>query len=466
MQFRYITLALAATLGLSSCDKFLDTKSDGQIVTLDEFIASNEDAKLVLNGAYDVMGNVFDGDIQNMAELISSNAGRPNSDDWRAVWSRETTFFNGTINGIYTDAYRIINRANLVMEYIDRQTETEELKRMRAEAHFLRGMAHFAVLKVYAQPWGYTANNSHLGIVIRDTPSSEPKGRSTVAECYSFIQGDLVFAYNNLPETNGIYATKHAAAATLAYTYYMQNDYQRVVEYTTEIINSGLFSLAPDVDVFYALNDSDMVYNTPEGIFFAHSNADLSDARNDGFRNNYMPGTSPTTFSLSTEFLQFMQLNAVDKRYVNLVQNNSNTGQVQSLRFGKSNQNNPFFSVPVSRLTVMMLIRAEAYANLNSNLDVAIADINAIRDRAFPDTPFHVADGTSGQALIDIIQEEFRKETFCEGYWIDVQRRNGVAGGSVFIRDAPWNCPGMAIQFPNSEGTGADFVFNPEGGCN
>ena len=114
----------------------------------------------------------------------------------------------------------------------------------------------------------------------------------------------------------------------------------------------------------------------------------------------------------------------------------------------------------------MMLIRAEAYANLNSNLDVAIADINAIRDRAFPDTPFHVADGTSGQALIDIIQEEFRKETFCEGYWIDVERRNGVAGGSVFIRDAPWNCPGMAIQFPNSEGTGADFVFNPEGGCN
>jgi hypothetical protein len=353
-----------------------------------------------------------------------------------------------------------------VLEYIDRQTETPDLMQMKAEAHFLRGLAHFAVLKVYAQPWGFTSNNSHAGIVLRDTPSSEPKGRSTVAECYSYIQGDLFYAYSNLPATNGIYATKYAAAASLAYTYYMQNNYQKVVDYTTEIIESGLFSLAPDVDVFYAMNDSSMIYNTPEGIFFAHSNADLSDARNDGFRNSYMPGTSPTVFSLSTDFLQFMQFNAVDKRYQVLVQDNANTGQVQSLRFGKSNQNNPFFSVPISRLTVMMLIRAEAYANLNSNLDVAIADINALRDRAFPDTPFHVADGTAGADLIAIIQEEFRKETFCEGYWIDVERRNGVLGAPVLIRDAPWNCPGMAIQFPNSEGTGADFVFNPEGGCN
>jgi starch-binding outer membrane protein, SusD/RagB family len=465
MKLRYISFALVGTLTMSSCDKFLDTQTEGQIVKLDEFITSDEEVKLVLN-AYDVMGNTFDGNIQNMAELISSNAGRPGNDNWRAVWSRETTFFNDAMNGVYTNVYRIVNRANLVLEYLNRQTETEEVIRMKAEAHFLRGMAHFAVLKVYAQPWGYTANNSHLGIVIRETPNAEPKGRSTVAECYSFIQGDLFYAYNNLPVSNGVYATKYAAAATLAYTYYMQNNYQRVVDYTTEIIESGLYTLAPDVDVFYALNDSAMVYNTPEGIFFAHSNASLSDARNDGFRNNYMPGTSPTTFSLSLDFLQFMQLNEADQRYQRLVQNNSNTGQVQSMRFGISNQNNAFFSVPISRLTVMMLIRAEAYANLNSNLDVAIADINRLRDRAFPGTPFHVADGTAGQALIDIIQEEFRKETFCEGYWVDVERRNGIAGENVMIRNAPWNCPGMALQFPNSEGTGADFVFNTEGGCN
>jgi starch-binding outer membrane protein, SusD/RagB family len=179
-----------------------------------------------------------------------------------------------------------------------------------------------------------------------------------------------------------------------------------------------------------------------------------------------MPGTSPTTFSLSLEFLQFMQLNGSDRRYQHLVQNNSNTGQVQSLRFGKSNQNNPFFSVPLSRLTVMLLIRAEAYANLNSSLDIAIADINSLRDRAFPGISNHVAEGTSGQDMIDIIQNEFRKETFCEGLWVDVERRNGIAGQPVLIRNAPWDCPGMAIQFPNSEGTGADFVFNPEGGCN
>ena len=36
----------------------------------------------------------------------------------------------------------------------------------------------------------------------------------------------------------------------------------------------------------------------------------------------------------------------------------------------------------------------------------------------------------------------------------------------VIIRDAPYDCPGMAIQFPNAESTVIGFELNPEGGCN
>jgi hypothetical protein len=37
---------------------------------------------------------------------------------------------------------------------------------------------------------------------------------------------------------------------------------------------------------------------------------------------------------------------------------------------------------------------------------------------------------------------------------------------SSTIRNAPWNCPGMVLQFPSSAGTVQGFIFNPEGGCN
>jgi hypothetical protein len=45
-------------------------------------------------------------------------------------------------------------------------------------------------------------------------------------------------------------------------------------------------------------------------------------------------------------------------------------------------------------------------------------------------------------------------------------KRRGAKGENIIIRGAPWNCPGMALQFPNGEFTSALFTGNPEGGCN
>ena len=53
-----------------------------------------------------------------------------------------------------------------------------------------------------------------------------------------------------------------------------------------------------------------------------------------------------------------------------------------------------------------------------------------------------------------------------EGLWVDQLKRRGARGENINVRNAPWNCNGMAIQCPQSEGTGVSFVFNPQGGCN
>ena len=459
----------ALVVPATSCEKYLEVKAPNQISDINELIQSPEDVPLVLNSAYDVMANAFDGDIQTLAEMLSDNAAEPvNNLDLKAVYDRETTFFNGSINGVYSDMYRTVFRVNLILNSIDNVPGISEDDKTRwvGEAKFLRALSHFYVLKVYAQPFGYTSDNSHLGIPLRELASATPVNRSSVADCYAFIESDLRAAYEALPIENGYYATKDAAAALLSYVLWMQNKYQEAVDFATEVINSGRYSLHPDLDVFEAQDTTNTMLESPEGIFFAHSLLETSDARNDYYRN-YLPQTTPSMLGMSQEFLQFMQLNPIDKRYTELVSVNGQSGQVNSLRFGLRLQNNPFFSVPILRLTVVKLIRAFSLIELNMDGVTAITDINDLRRRAYPEGVNYEIDlSTTFANLKDIVDEEFRKETFCEGLWIDVLRKRGAQGENIVIRDAPWNCPGMAIQFPNSEGTGAGFIFNPERGCN
>jgi hypothetical protein len=52
------------------------------------------------------------------------------------------------------------------------------------------------------------------------------------------------------------------------------------------------------------------------------------------------------------------------------------------------------------------------------------------------------------------------------GLWVEQLQRRGTMGEDIMIRNAPWDCPGMALQFSASEGNVAGFEFNEVGGCN
>jgi len=124
-----------------------------------------------------------------------------------------------------------------------------------------------------------------------------------------------------------------------------------------------------------------------------------------------------------------------------------------------------FFDIPVLRLTILKLIRAEALGELNTNLSTAVEDLNDIRNRAFLVGSNEVSSNATGNEIVNFAREEFRKETLGEGLYVDQLKRRGARGENIMIRNAPWNCNGMAIQFPLSENTGADFVFKEQTSC-
>ncbi len=470
----FIKLLLAGTLLLPamSCEKMLSVKAENQISDITELIQTPEDARKVLNGAYDVLANSFNGRIQNVNELLSSNLTEPNLNfDLAAVYNRSTNTVNGTINSLYQDLYLSVFRSNLILGFaksID-GISSGELAQLEGEAKFIRAMAHFWVLKTWAQPWGYSNDNSHLGIVLREVADQTPTPRSTVKQCYDFIQQDLIDAYNSLPESNTFYADRYAAAALLAYTYFLQNDYPNCVSFCNTVINSGKYQLEPSLDTFHAWTLEAQNTPNPELIFGTKSifAPNFQDSRAGNFTGLYRSySVSGATLSLSQEANNFFTQTPADLRNQWITQA---AGQSQLKRFGDVTTNNAninFFDIPILRLTVIKLIRAESLGSLGTDKATAIDDLNAIRNRAFLPGTNEVSSSESFENIVAFAREEFRKETIAEGLFVDQLKRRGAMGESIMIRNAPWNCDGMAIQFPISENTGAGFVFNPRAGCN
>lgn len=458
MKTNFIKLGLASiaalALVLTGCDKMLELEP-GDVIIATDALQTPDDAQRLLNSNYDVLGNLYDGRVQNCAELLSSNLAIPeNNNDYVSVYNRETNFFTSFTNSIYTDFYRAIYRGNVLIEnfdLIEGLSETDRT-RMEAEVRFIRALCHFQVVKLWAQPYGYTAGNSHLGIPVREAASQEPLPRNTVNEVYEVILEDLIFAYDNLPMTNDVYATRYSAAGVLAQVYFQMMDYPNAAIYAGEVVNSGLFILDTDLDRY-----EEGVVNT-ETVFGIVSNP--LDVRNEGFRDNYRSDNNPSpTLTFDQEIANTLGLNPSDGRNDWFLQDG---GIVKVTRFN----NKEFYNIPVIHLTEMMLIQSESLAETATDLTTAIENINLIRDRAFGEGFNDLDPGSSAEEVIEAARLEYLKETLCEGKLIDQLKRRGAMGEDITVRNAPWDCPGMAIQFPNGETSAAGFILNEEGGCN
>lgn len=458
MKNKYLAIIFLLGVLFPGCENLLtiDPVDEGVILESDALQTKN-DLQELLNSAYDVVNGFYGGRFQRTSELLADNVVMRDgiTDEMVNIYKRYTTGYF-TDNESYGQAYICILRANLILENIDRVSgmSNEDATRMAAEAKFLRGIAHFAVVRLFAQPYGYTQANDHPGIVIKTNSKVELLPRNTVAQVYQQIISDLTDAENSLPAENSnfVYATKWAAKGALAQVYFQMHNYNDAYTKAAEVIDSGSFTFVSDFDD----------YNLGDDAVFKLVSNEVSGKRVGGdfgvFRSD---GTNIPNIRIDPEvYTSVVKANAGDKRAENWYEVFNQGADNEYVALTKFNTEFPV--VPIIRLTELKLLRAEA-AMLKSSIDktTAIQDVNDIRERAYGNISRNLLETADNQAVLNAARTERRLELMGEGFRLHDLKRRGAAGEDIIIRGVNWDYVGLVIQFGASEANEV-FVPNPE----
>lgn len=473
----FIILGAVGMLTLfTACEKNLDLEPELSI-DYDQVYVDADGVKLALDGAWSLMGSsaLFAGTSIFQSDLLGANSSTylvwdGTFSQWRNMYRKSLNKNESTVSGKWIVAYRAINLCNNVLANLDLIEDTDEADRVEGEAKFIRGVLYFELVRFYAQPYGFVAGNTHLGVPIVSVPVQTYEeitfpSRATVAANYTQILDDLGDAKALLNPgkagANRGLATSTNASAFLARVYLSMKDWTNAALEATEVIDE----FGPD-----ALNVTPRAcFNNPgytsEDVFMIrqnlYSNAGQS---NDGIGTFFasMPGYGRGDVRIQAAQIALFEatdlrgglednpeakvINEISKMYY--WGYGTRAGRRRTTKWGRYDAN-----INVIRLAEMYLTRAEAnfMAGGAPEGDSPLNDLNKIRARA--NASLIVG---AGDITLDLIKMDRYKELCFEGHALhDLKRWQGsvvAPSGSVYSGETlQWNDWRLVHPIPQRE---------------
>ena len=339
------------------------------------------------------------------SDLASDNLEHPvdaTAVEYAEVDSNSILPENGSISGIWFICYDGINVANNVIDKVPTISDMtlEEQNAALGELYFIRALNHFNLMNYFGSiPLKLQPT---IGVSGLDAP------RVPINEVYAQIIEDLTFASVNLPSSGDKYrATSYAAKAILARVYLYKGDYSQAITMASEVIDEGGYTLLDAYgDIFADDESSESIFE----IYFSELERNRVAEYNFPHSLNGRREVQPSENLLSA-------YEANDERFeasIAFEGNDAYAIKYDDLSLGADN-------VIVIRLAEMFLIRAEARARLNGNIDDIKSDINAIRTRA----NLLATNAQTHSQLLTAIENERQVEFAFEGQrWFDLVRTN------------------------------------------
>lgn len=432
---------------LSACH-FLEVEPIGKN-TIGVFFSDMEGIEAALPGAYSAVYDYYQSEFGkypdvagNMLRLKSVASGGDMLDQYN--FTSDTEQETGAVGYIWRKILVALANVNNILEYEpDLRSKfpqrIHDLKRYRAEALFLRALCHFDLCRVYAQPYNYTTDASHLGIpVLLKVPGADENvRRNTVREVYTQILEDLKEAemlFSEAGARGGIYyaSLESVEALRMRVCLYME-DYGGVITNATQLIEK--------IPLSRGRNYTDMYYNLLPG--------DESIFRLSGWNKasklaSFYDPASPVAIPADTLISMFDD--PADLR-LDLLQSDT-LGGIVCLKYyilTKVAEKDKHYDPMVFRVSEAWLSRAEAYL-CQGNLTGAAADLREIIARALEKETSEI-DIPSGKTEIgELIRKERAKELCFEGHGIwDITRQK-----QDLVRESNTNSTVRYLAYPNT----------------
>ncbi|PRX43801.1 RagB/SusD family nutrient uptake outer membrane protein [Salegentibacter salegens] len=452
---KFILVIFWTFLSISCSEDFLEIDPE-QNVAAENAVIDLSTLQTAVNGVYsNLQSNGYYGrNLYVMPELMADNlylslrnTGRY-LDFNNFVVSEEDSYVESAWNSIYevaVNATRVIEGGENLLEQFPGQEA--QIKQLLGEAYTLRSLAHFDLVRLFAQPYNFTADASHPGIpLITEINENEVSpSRNSVNEVYQHINSDLSTAVSLMTEANqdGRFSV-NAAYALAARVALYEEENEKAITYSTNVIESSVFSLIPN-ERYMELWSVDFNEETLMEVI----NTIADNAGTNGLGHFF--DVTGYADALVTEDL----VATYDESDVRLhaILEGSKPGAEEEAYFVNKFPNGTLHddNIKILRLAEQYLIRAEAYAKTGQN-ELAQQDLQVVMSRANPGAE---EVGEVGNELIDRILLERRKELAFEGHRLFDLNRNkrgvSIDQGEGNVIEASYPNEKFILPIPLSE---------------
>ena len=243
----YLTAALAAMLGFSSCslDVFPSDELNSEVL-----LSSAEGAKLVMDGCYAMLkdeveflgyssGNCYARHYFQLTEFPGDNIclSAHTTDPLYEATAYMMTDGLKNVGTLWMVGYKIIYMTNTVIETL--KADDPDTQQLLGEAYFMRGLMHLHMVTLYAKPYSFGRDN--LGVPLRTSTNSSVTVRNPVGEVYDQIVADLRKAADLMGPSRGNagYPCKDAALGVLSRVYLYMEEYDKCIAAVNEALNGA-----------------------------------------------------------------------------------------------------------------------------------------------------------------------------------------------------------------------------------
>lgn len=438
----YYLLVVAVLINISSCTQLIEVDLPKDVLSTEKVFADSLSAEAAIMGVYSTISYGKGGFnlLLNYYPSISSDQMYPiggNTTD-QQFYDNKLDSENSMVRTIWSEIYSSIYNFNACIEGLENSTNlsSAQQKTLIAEMKCLRALQYFHLVNLFgAVPLVLTTDYNY----------SRKQFRSTEEEVYTQLISDLKESVVALDMGNreSIRVNTSFAKGLLSKIYLYIKDYENAALLATDVIENGGYHLEAFPSDVFKHDSKEVIFSlipvypgsaTTEGASFIPVNESVI----------------PKYIIHENLLSQFEESDLRKEQWIGLnIVNDVKYYFPYKYKMRMADVGKPIEKQVIFRLAELLLIKAEANIHLN-NLELAITDINKIRNRAGL-TDLKIK--SSQEAVLQEVYKQRQLELMCEwggNRWYDL-KRTGKVGEVMNDVKGEWDPSASLYPIPLEE---------------